>query len=300
MVNIDRDPPAHLLAKGVGKRRCFFFNKRPAQHREPLVLVMGGRERCESEYFVSRHTFPYYSMEFVVGGRGEAVLNGKAYPLFPGMMFSYGPDTDHKITTDPKFLMTKYFLSFEGMKAAEFLDRAGLPPGQPHDMGRYYAWTRIFGEIVQAGQRVDALGDRLCVLLFEVLFLKLEEIARHREHPHNEAYATYLRIRNFIDENFEKLSGLSEIADEFDAKPPEICHLFKKFSESVTPYQYLLRRKMNLAADLLVTSRPPINEVASRVGIKDALHFSRIFRTMHGHSPRAFIDKKRPQARLSA
>jgi len=292
MDKIDPIPLTGLLAKGVGTRRCFFLSKRPSKRRNPLVLVMGGREHCKGEYSVSRQAFPYFCLEFVAGGEGQAILNGKVHRLSRGIMFSYAPNTNHKITTDPQFLLTKYFLSFEGINAADYLDRAGLPPGQSYDMGQHYAWIRIFEEIVQAGQRVDALGDRLCALLFEVLFLKLEQVAWQRQHPHDKTYSTYSEIRKYIDENFKRLMSLKEIASELDTTPAQICRLFKKYSESVSPHQYLIRRKMNLAADLLVTSGKPIHVIAHTVGFKDALHFSRVFRVEHGRSPTDFIDKR--------
>ena len=64
-----------------------------------------------------------------------------------------------------------------------------------------------------------------------------------------------------------------------------VCRLFRRF-QGTSPYQYLLRRKMNLAAAFLVESGGLVKEAAQRVGFADPYHFSRCFKTVHGVSPK--------------
>jgi AraC-like DNA-binding protein len=63
-----------------------------------------------------------------------------------------------------------------------------------------------------------------------------------------------------------------------------VCRLFRRF-QGTSPYQYLLRRKMNLAAEFLIDQGGLVKEAALKVGFADPFHFSRCFKTVHGVAP---------------
>jgi AraC-like DNA-binding protein len=51
------------------------------------------------------------------------------------------------------------------------------------------------------------------------------------------------------------------------------------------PHECLMQLKMNKAANLLITSKFNINQIAKMTGIKDAYHFSRLFKKRFNISP---------------
>jgi AraC-like DNA-binding protein len=63
-----------------------------------------------------------------------------------------------------------------------------------------------------------------------------------------------------------------------------------------TPRQYLARRRMELAAELVVNSDAGLAEVAAEVGYDSEFAFSRAFKRHHGVAPGVF----RRQARVTA
>jgi AraC-like DNA-binding protein len=68
-------------------------------------------------------------------------------------------------------------------------------------------------------------------------------------------------------------------------EPSTLGRWFRTY-QGTSPYQYLLRRKMNLAAEFLLASDGLVKEAAARVGFSDPDHFSRVFRAVHGVPPR--------------
>ena len=67
-----------------------------------------------------------------------------------------------------------------------------------------------------------------------------------------------------------------------------VCRWFRRY-QGTSPYQYLLRRKMNLAAEHLVENGGLVKEAAQRIGFADPYHFSRAFKAIHGVAPRALL-----------
>ena len=51
----------------------------------------------------------------------------------------------------------------------------------------------------------------------------------------------------------------------------------------------LVRLKMRHAADLLNNGHALVKDVAATVGFQDPYHFSRVFKSVYGVSPKAFV-----------
>jgi transcriptional regulator GlxA family with amidase domain len=86
-----------------------------------------------------------------------------------------------------------------------------------------------------------------------------------------------------LSENIE-LYMLSTIANL------SIYHFAREFKRStgVTPHNYLLRKRVERAKDMLARTDYSLTEVALAAGFSDQSHLSRHFRQMIGSTPRNF------------
>src|SRR5258706_15927876 len=89
MEKIGRTDKTGLLSQQVTGARYFFLNLAP-NRKDPLTLVMGGREHCNPDYVVSRRGFPFYVLEYVVSGHGNVRLDHRRHALGPGVGFCFG------------------------------------------------------------------------------------------------------------------------------------------------------------------------------------------------------------------
>ena len=67
-----------------------------------------------------------------------------------------------------------------------------------------------------------------------------------------------------------------------------ISAAFSTRYDNQSPYQFLLRLKMNHAAELLQKSGTLVKQVAEECGFKEPFHFSRVFASVFGVSPTHF------------
>ena len=102
------------------------------------------------------------------------------------------------------------------------------------------------------------------------------------------AYATYERIRLHIESHYLRLRTIEAVAAECDVTSIHISRLFRRFG-GVGAYRFLLRIRMNHAAELLVAERMLIKDVAERLGFSDAFQFSRAFKRVYGIPPQELI-----------
>src|SRR6202158_4088204 len=93
-----------------------------------------------------------------------------------------------------------------------------------------------------------------------------------------------LRVRAYIDNNLHRtihIRDLSAVARRSKA------HFSRKFKLAVgeSPHAYVVRRRLERACHLMMTSTSSLSEIALSVGFSDQAHLSRLFRQAFGRSP---------------
>lgn len=265
---------------------AYYYLNLTATETAPLAVVCGGWERCLPEYEMRRRTFRYHSIEFVAKGRGELSMHGRTTPLVSGVAFSYGPGIAHRIRTDPDHPMTKYFIDFTGATADKLLRATALSDG-PVQVAEPTRVRTMLDEIHRHAEEAGPHATTIAVLLLKATLLTIDALAGRASGTQLRAAQSYARCKQHIDENFKDLDGLTDVAEGCRMDPATICRLFKRFGDC-SPYQYLLRRKMNHAAERLQASDVMVKEVAADMGFSDPYHFSRAFKRVHGLAPQRF------------
>jgi AraC-like DNA-binding protein len=280
-----RQPP-EFFSPDVSQARRFYLDLNPPA-RTPLAVVCGGCEHCGPGYAIHRVTFPFYSLEYVARGRGTLRLRGREHPLLPGRLFAYGPGIRHDIASDDREPLVKYFVDFAGTQATRLLQSCHLPPGRVALVFPPNALQPLFDELIHSGLRATPTSIDLGLSLLRCLALKIAESRAPMEGPDSMAFATFQTCREHLQQHCLRLHTLEEAAAECHVNNAYLCRLFRRY-EHQSPYQYLLRLKMNHAAELLTQPGALVKQVAETVGFSDPFHFSRAFKLVFGLSPDAF------------
>lgn len=276
-------PSQDLLSKQVSGSRYFFLGLRPGA-AGPLAL--GGREHCNPDYVIERDRYAYHVLEYVAAGQGTVTLDGVRHELSAGSVFACAPTTACAMRTSAAHPMVKYFVCLSGPRAPKLLARAGLEPGQVRQVAAHGEIRATFEELIREGRHAGSHTREICELLVELLALKIAATAAEVTASGGLARENFLRCKALIDAQAERLVTLEDIAAAAGLDTSSICRLFRRF-QGTSPYQYLLRRKMNLAAEFLVETGGLVKEAALRVGFSDPYHFSRCFKAVHGVSPKS-------------
>jgi AraC-like DNA-binding protein/quercetin dioxygenase-like cupin family protein len=275
-----------FFSSDVAEARRFYLDLNPRRNRQ-LVVVCGGLEHCAPNYAIRRETFPFYSIEYTARGRGELKLKGRACPLQPGRLFSYGPGVSHHIIGDAGDPLVKYFVDFAGTRAPALLRLCGLAPGRVSEVFPANALQPLFDELIEAGLRTRRESAELCVKLLECLALRIAGARAPLAGSETHAFATYQHCRQHLEQHCLRLRTLEQIARECHVNNAYLCRLFRRYDHQ-SPYQYLLRLKMNHAAGRLKQPDALVKQVAEETGFTDQFHFSRVFTSVFGLSPAAF------------
>lgn len=279
-------PPDAVLSTQVSGSRYFFLGLMGTS-RAGVIPAYGGFELCDPDYVVQREDFPFCALELVTAGAGTVRLNGTEYPLRAGSLFYYDHTTRLEIRTDPARPMAKYFLCLTGAKARARGRAAGLRPGTLAQLAMFTEVQRLWDDLIREGGHHRPTAGRLCAALSEVLLLKIEELAGLSVSPGRAAEEAFLRCKGAIEAQAASLGTLGDITRATSMGPTRLSRLFRRY-QGLSPYQYLLHRKMALAAEMLMDPAVLVKEAAARVGFRDPYHFSRCFKQVHRVAPKDF------------
>lgn len=283
---MSKTPAPEFFSPSVTQQRRFFLDLAPPAN-QPLAVVCGGYERCSPEYAIDRDSFPYFSIELVERGKGQVVLDGEAYALAAGAVFAYGPGVVHRIRTDRRDRLRKYFVNFTGAESHELLESAGLSLASCAMVTPLAEVQVLFNELLRDGATNDSLSGPMCSALLRSICLRICAYQVTATSNQSESYRSYQLCVAHIDRHARRLTSVAQVATDCGLDPSYLARLFKRHGRQ-TPYRYLMRVRMNLAAEMLLDSNLAVAEVASIMGCEDPFHFSRSFKSTFGVSPTLF------------
>jgi len=93
-----------------------------------------------------------------------------------------------------------------------------------------------------------------------------------------------LRVQTYIDSNLHRTIHIRDLSAVARRSP---AHFSRKFKLAVgkSPHAYVVRRRLERACHLMITSAEPLSEIALSVGFSDQAHLCRLFRQAFGQSP---------------
>jgi AraC family transcriptional regulator len=93
-----------------------------------------------------------------------------------------------------------------------------------------------------------------------------------------------VRVRAYIDNNLHRTIHIRDLSTVARRSP---AHFSRKFKLAVgkSPHAYVMRRRLERARHLMMTSAASLSEIALSVGFSDQAHLCRLFRQTFGQSP---------------
>ena len=92
------------------------------------------------------------------------------------------------------------------------------------------------------------------------------------------------RVVDHIDTHLTNKITAADLADLIEVSMGQLFRAFK-ISVGVTPFQYVAKRRVELACLMMRTTREPLSQIAVACGLCDQAHLCKVFRRVIGMSP---------------
>ena len=225
---------------------------------------------------ISSHTHTSDELTYFISGAGTTEIDGTVYPYEKNTFAFYREGTPHN-EVDPipcEVIWTRFTFSIEGVTLREgvFSD--------PH--GELLTLLRKLRRLsLEESEYRDALIES-CLSEIAVTAALLQKAT-----PPDRPGADWQAVVDFIDRNSNTEIDFEALADRCHYSYDRFRHLFtEKFG--VSPYAYLLRRRIEHATLMLRSTDLSLTDVAYDCGFASSSQFSNIFKKYIGLTPSAY------------
>lgn len=248
----------------------------------------------------------YYSVLIIRRGRGRYIIDDQAYPTQDGTIYFTNPghikgfeiyelSHGYVITFSEAFL--KQYVHENILDEFPFLIAEVAPPSYP-DRDVFQAYDGLGEQLLKEYGSDSAYKFKVIGSLLVVLLLKIKERFWKAYDPLTEAptnSAIALTFKRHLEKHFRDLLAgqcdrLFQVQDYAQAQylhPSYFSTVIKrKTGKSVS--NWISEKTITEAQALLARSPESVQEVAFRLGFKDAAHFSRFFKKHTEMSPVSF------------
>lgn len=119
------------------------------------------------------------------------------------------------------------------------------------------------------------------------IYQKLQNIDAVKVSTKNEIYKKIEAAKQHIDEAFKSDLDMESVARKCCISEYHFFRMFKKIM-NISPYQYLLQRRLKYAEEEIQNDTKNMTEIALDAGFSDLFTFSKTFKKNFGISPRAY------------
>lgn len=271
-----------------------------------ILLYQVGEICCEIGYEVPPHKQWCYEIAYIKSGEGTMCTDGVTHHVRTNDIYLNGKNDVHSIRADRGSQLRYLYMGFDVPEArrrepalAEVLrffdqlkspcaqDRSGVGDILGKTVQEFYWDQPCFEGIVSASLRL-------------IIHLAYRNAVSHAASPGQRAVTTinvgvtvYLIIR-YVDDHICEIGSIRDLAEKLGYSYTYISHLFKN-KTGITLQQYIHKKKMEKAVELLTEAELTATQTAERLGYQSVQAFGKVFRGIYGMSPTQYLRQQRQE-----
>lgn len=231
--------------------------------------VQFGYEACKKSHFFGPAVRTHWLIHFVVSGCGIYKINGRIYHVKAGEMFVIPPYEETYYEADAVTPWNYIWVGFtaNGALPSALSDVISCPEAEP-----------VFLSMKRCAERNGGRNAYLTARLWDLFSLLQED---NGGHDYVTKAVDYIHSEYMYDLTVEKIARRLAVDRTY------LSAVFKK-KMGVSPKQYLVRYRMDVAASLLEKKNISVSVAAYSVGYADMFNFSKMFKKHFGISPKQY------------
>lgn len=258
-----------------------------------LTLLTCGFETCKPSHSFGPAIRSHYLLHFIEKGCGQYKNEKGPFSIREGGIFLIRPSELTYYSAEETNPWVYSWVGFEGIKAKEILSAMGFTEDCP------VLYTDNIPEVKHCFDRINHLvttsksPELGCLgFLYQIFqhFIDLNPatVAGDGNKKNNRLYID--KSIHFFEENYPYRIAIGDLARLTGLDRTTLFRIFVHEC-GISPQEYLIRFRLKKASELLQKTALPVGEIASSVGMDNSAHFSTIFKSRIGLSPRDYRKK---------
>lgn len=259
------------------------FGEKFSEQDRPFYIEMAGITYPDPGYHIVRERSYIHCFEYVIDGEGIVQVDRQINYPCKGDLYILPKGRSHDYFSSPQNPFEKIWMNVSGSLCDELIHVYGLTGVLIVNQIDAYS---IFREFLDVCENKDLSLDEIymqCSLIFHKLMIK---ISAHLATERNacDTSATASEIKSYIDRNIYEHLNIETLSRQVNLSSSQINRVFKK-TFGMTPYDYILSRKISAAKLLLKNTNLTVKEIAYKLNFADEHYFSNVFLRKTGVRP---------------
>ncbi len=259
--------------------------KKPYTIRGTAKLLSAASARYDGDWHSVPHTHNHVEIFYIVGGKGQFLIEDKLYPV----------DSNNLVIINPNVVHTEVSLNAQPLEYI-VLGIEGIELGIPNSMTeQYFIFNRLESAEVSACMRniLREMREKqtgyedVCQAFMEILLIRLMRSTGLPAPAETQTVSDNrqcVAVRRYIDNNYKYPLTLEQLAAEAHMNKYYLSHVFKR-EYGVSPINYMISRRIAESKHLLEETDLSASQIAQMLGFSSSSYFSQAFRRAENISP---------------
>ncbi|MBQ2968378.1 MAG: helix-turn-helix domain-containing protein [Clostridia bacterium] len=256
-----------------------------SENRKLITLEICGITNPAKNYWIRREKSRTCCIEYIESGTGTVHLDDKTFHPIGGDSYMLQPERDQYYYSDKADPWKKYFINIRnGMLFSGMLSAYGL---EKHSHFINLNIKAELLEIIHLAKQESTDNTEQIIGILNRIFFKMHASLQNEANVPDIA----VQMKDFLNTKLHSAFKIEALCASFSLSESRTIRIFKE-AFGVTPYAYVLSKKMSLAKQMLKDTNLPVKEIAKQLSFADEYYFSNIFKSKVGISPTAFRKAK--------
>lgn len=266
------------MRKTAMNEKIYIINQKGTS-KELIRLHICGTTFPDKGYRIVRPKSPVACIEYVEEGSGTVDVGGEIFTAKAGDSYFLQVGKDQFYHSNADSPWKKHFINVSGRLLESMTEGYGLE-NISHFEGLDLKEELL--RIVEIGRSDEDRTGEIILILNEI-FTKMYGHVKSRTESSN----IVAEMKDFLNTQVMEKFRIEALCRHISRSESQTIRIFKK-NFGITPYMYVLNKKIGLAKVLLTDTNLSIRQIAEKLCFADEYYFSNIFKDKVGVTPSAF------------
>lgn len=274
----------------------YLINKKNYDTNYELLYI--SKSKFENDWHSTAHFHPFTEIFFIINGKGAFLLNDSVVNVNKWDLIIINPNCLHTEKSSLSDVPLEYIVLGVDNLLLNFPESYSLiDDNQKVDLYKIINFSKdkdlalnYFNQLINEIEKKDFNYEIICK---SILTLFITHIIRNTssllfvEESQEKLNLECVKIKNYIDAHYSQNITLDFLSDLSYMNKFHLVHTFTK-QIGVSPINYVIKKRIEEAKNLLATTGYSIRDISSIVGFSNSSYFSQMFKKVSGMSPKNY------------
>ena len=231
------------------------------------------------------HTHNHLELFYIVGGKGQFLIQDQLYPVNPNNLVVINPNVTHTEVSLNAQPLEYIVLGIEGIELAT----NESSNGQFNILDHFESLeiSSCLRNILREMEQKNTGYEDVCQAYMEILIIRLMRniaLAVPTESQVVSGNRQCASVKRYIDLHFKEALTLEQLAEDAHMNKYYLSHVFKR-EYGISPINYMITKRIEESKYLLAETDLSMSQIAQLLGFSSLSYFSQVFRRTQATTP---------------